>query len=139
MPKTRPRRPSNCDPHQAHASLVDDNSTRAQVGRDIESKAVRLAPSGLGTVDLAGNGNAIIATLTDTALRSEEHNFGILILDTETGVPVGLNYTERTEHAPASGPVQTVTRDLTEIESVPSSLRAYLMVDAYPAAVATVE
>jgi hypothetical protein len=97
------------------------------------------APQGLGAVDLARDADTTVATLTDTSLRSEEHNFGILILDAETGVPVGLNYTERTQHAPATGTVQTVTLDLAEVEDVPPSLRAYLMVDAYPAAVATLE
>jgi hypothetical protein len=33
--------------------------------------------------------------------------------------------------------VETVTLDLTDVADVPTSLRAYLMVDAYPAAVDT--
>ena len=52
-----------------------------------------------------------------------------------TGVPVGLNYTERTAHAPETGTVQTVTLDLSDMEGVPINLRVYLMVDAYPVAV----
>jgi hypothetical protein len=95
------------------------------------------APSGLGSVGFARTDDAIVATLTGSALQSEEHNFGILVLDAETGVPVGLNYTERTERAPAAGTVQSVTLNLADVELVPASLRVYLMVDAYPAAVAT--
>jgi hypothetical protein len=95
------------------------------------------APAGLGTVQLSRSNDAVVATLAGSSLQSEEHNFGILILDASTGVPVGLNYTERTEQAPASGPVETVTLDLTDVADVPTSLRAYLMVDAYPAAVDT--
>ena len=97
------------------------------------------APSGVGTVEIARNGDMVVATLTGTTLQSEEHNFGILTLDADTGIPVGLNYTERTDKAPETGTVQTVTLDLTDVEGVPASLRVYLMVDAYPAAVTTVE
>jgi len=97
------------------------------------------APSGVGTVGIARNANAVVATLTETTLLSEEHNFGVLILDADTGVPVGLNYTERTAHEPDTGVVQRVTLDLTDVADVPTNLRAYLMVDAYPAAVATLQ
>jgi outer membrane protein assembly factor BamB len=97
------------------------------------------APSGLGSVGLERTGDSITATLSATTLQSEQHNFGILILDAETGAPVRINYTERTEHAPASGTVQTVTLDLSAVGDLPNSLRAYLMVDAYPAAVAILE
>ncbi len=97
------------------------------------------APSGVGTVEIARNGDMVVATLTGTTLQSEEHNFGILTLDADTGIPVGLNYTERTDKAPETGTIQTVTLDLTDVEDVPASLRVYLMVDAYPAAVTTVE
>lgn len=65
--------------------------------------------------------------------------FGILALDAATGIPVGLNYTERTSRMPANGTVETVSLDLAGVADVPSPLRAYLMVDAYPAAEATLE
>jgi len=94
------------------------------------------APAGVGTVELTRNADAVVATLTATSLRSEEHNFGILIVDADTGIPVGLNYTKRTAQSPDSGLVQTVSLDLTGVADVPTSLRAYLMVDAYSAAVA---
>jgi len=68
-----------------------------------------------------------------------ENMFGILILDAETGVPIRLNYTERTEHSPSSGIVQSVSPDLSEVDSFPTPLRAYFMVGAYPAAVATLQ
>lgn len=95
------------------------------------------APAGIGSVEFARDGDSIVATLSGTSLLSSEHNFGILLLDADTGVPVGLNYTERTAHAPKSGEVQTVSLDLAGVDDVPSSLRVYLMVDAYPGAVDT--
>lgn len=96
------------------------------------------APKGLGTVELSQTATGVRATLSGTALQSEDHNFGLLILDAQTGIPVGLNYTERTSQAPETGPVQTVDLNLTDVEDVPSELRVYLMVDAYPAHVGTV-
>ncbi len=95
------------------------------------------APSGLGTVDFSRTADAIVATLTDSALQSEEHNFGLLVVNADTGAPVGLNYTERTENAPETGTVESVTLDLAGVEEIPASLRVYLMVDAYPSAVDT--
>jgi hypothetical protein len=76
------------------------------------------APPGIGEIAVTGEGDT---------------------LDAESGVPVGLNYTDRTNHAPESGTVETVTLDLTDVENLPETLRAYLMVDAYPAAVNTVD
>ena len=95
------------------------------------------APAGLGMVEITRDGDGVVATLSATSLRSEEHNFGILILDADTGIPVGLNYTERTSQSPDTGLIQTVSLDLSDVADVPASLRVYLMVDAYPAAVAT--
>ncbi|MGD8826719.1 MAG: PQQ-binding-like beta-propeller repeat protein, partial [Myxococcales bacterium] len=92
------------------------------------------APTGIGMVQISRSAESVVATLVGSSLESEEHNFGILILDASTRVPVALNYTDRTEQAPASGPIETVTLDLTDVAEVPSSLRAYLMVDAYPVA-----
>jgi hypothetical protein len=90
-------------------------------------------------VEVTREGNMLVATLTDTSLQSEEHNFGLLILDADTRIPVGLNYTFRTSHSPESGTVRTVTLDLADLEDVPQTLVVYLMVDAYPAAVNTLD
>ena len=100
---------------------------------------VQTAPPGLGTVQINRVGDTVVATLTDTTLQSDEHNFGLLILNAATGVPVGLNYTENTVHTPETGTVQTVTLDLSNVEEVPNSLRVYLMVDAYPASMDTLQ
>ncbi len=97
------------------------------------------APAGIGAVAFAQDGNQVLATLTGTSLQSDAHNFGLLILNAADGGPIGLNYTEATAHAPRTGTVQTVSLDLSDVAEVPSSLRVYLMVDAYPAAVATLQ
>ncbi len=105
--------------------------------RAFDGDGIQSAPPGIGAVEFSRGGDGVIATLTDTALLSEEHNFGLLLLDAATGTPVGLNYTESTEKAPATGTLRSVSVDLREVDAVPDSLRVYLMVDAYPAAVGT--
>ena len=107
--------------------------------RAFGSEGIQSAPPGIGTVEFSRQGDVIAAALTDTALRSEEHNFGLLLLDAATGTPVGLNYTERTAKAPGTGTVQSVSVDLREVDAVPDTLRVYLMVDAYPSAVGTLD
>ena len=111
-----------CNPETGLLDAVGGSEFRP-FGNGLQS-----APTGVGTVELQRTDDDITATLTGTTLQSEEHNFGILAIDEETGVPVGLNYTERTEHAPESGTVQTVSLDLTDVEGVPATLRVYLMV-----------
>lgn len=95
------------------------------------------APSGVGDVVFSREGDIVTATLSGSSLQSEEHNFGILVLDDATGVPVGMNYTFFTTTTPETGTVQTVTLDMADADEVPSNLRAYLMVDAYAAATGT--
>ncbi|MDH3622910.1 MAG: PQQ-binding-like beta-propeller repeat protein [Myxococcales bacterium] len=95
------------------------------------------APEGVGTVEFSRSAGSIVATLTDSTLMREDHNFGILLLDASNGVPVGLNYTANTAHSPeTTGTIEEVTLNVTGVE-LPGSLRVYLMVDAYPAAVQT--
>lgn len=97
--------------------------------------AVQQAPTGVGTVTWTRTETSIVATLDGSSLLSEEHNFGILLLDDATGIPVGLNYSFVQTETPESGPIETITLDLSEVtDPLPATLRAYLMVDAYPAA-----
>jgi len=63
----------------------------------------------------------------------------VLRLDAATGVPVGMNYTANTARSPAaSGTIESVSLDVRDVER-PASICAYLMVDACPAAVQTLE
>jgi hypothetical protein len=88
-------------------------------------------------VTFSRDGNIVTAALAGSSLQSEEHNFGLLTLDADTGIPVGMNYTFFTEQAPEAGTIQSVTLDMSDADAVPDNLRVYLMVDAYPAAVGT--
>jgi len=95
------------------------------------------APSGLGTVAIAATSTTVTATYTGSSLVADEHNFGILLLDTATGRPVRVDYVNGTEQtAAAGGEVDTVTLTF-EAGEITGEVRAYALVDAYPAAVET--
>ncbi|MBW2453936.1 MAG: PQQ-like beta-propeller repeat protein [Deltaproteobacteria bacterium] len=92
------------------------------------------APSGLGTVAFSGGTDKIVATVTDSTLALDEHVFTLLLIDDATGQPITLDYgleTIRTAHG--DGSIATVTIPTTGV-TMPAAVRAYLMVDTYPAA-----
>ena len=73
-----------------------------------------------------------------SSLRPSERSLGLLLLDDATGKPVPLDYgftTTRTTDA--SGIVQTVSVPWGGV-TPPANVRAYLMVDTYPAARQTI-
>ena len=106
----------------------------------LRDHGVAQAPSGLGTVAFQAKPAGMFtdatatATLTGSTLKLSEHAVSILLIDTATGSPVGINYglsTQRT--ATAQGNLQQVVVTLPS-GKVPTSARAYLMIDTYPAA-----
>jgi hypothetical protein len=97
------------------------------------SQVTRGPPAGVGTVVFSASTAGVTATLTGTTLRAADHSVGLLLLDAATGKPLALDYgfsTERTTDA--SGLIESVTVPFGS--PMPASVRAYLMVDAYPAA-----
>ena len=98
---------------------------------------VQQAPPGIGTVVFDMTATGVTATLTGSALRPDTQSLSILLVDAATGVPVPLDYgfaTTRTSSP--SGVVETVGIPF-GTTTPPAAVRAYLMVDAYPAAVDT--
>ncbi len=89
-----------------------------------------------GSVGAVG-GQPPTATRAGSSLKLAEHVFGVLLVDAQSGAPVTLDYglsTVRT--ADGGGLLQTVTIPFGG-KQAPAMVRAYLMVDTYPAAVAT--
>ena len=99
---------------------------------------VQQAPAGVGSVAFEASASGVTATLSGTTLRADTHSVAILLVDASTGAPVPLDYgfgTVRT--TTPSGLVETVSIPFGTL-APPASVRAYLMVDAYPAAVETI-
>ena len=98
---------------------------------------VQQAPGGVGTVEFSASATGVTATFTGTTLRTDAHSIALLLVDAATGKPVPLDYGFATVRTP-SGPglIECVTVPFGAV-TPPASVRAYLMVDAYPAAVQT--
>jgi outer membrane protein assembly factor BamB len=95
---------------------------------------VQQAPGGVGTVAFSASASGVVATLTGTTLRTDAHSLGLLLVDAGTGTPVPLDYAFATARTTdPTGLVQTVTVPFGAV-TPPAGVRAYLMVDAYPAA-----
>ncbi len=95
------------------------------------------APTGVGAVSFTATATAISATISGSSIVLADHVASILMVDTSTGLPVSVDYglvTTRT--AAADGTLATVSVDVTG-KTLPAQVRAYLMVDTYPAAVST--
>lgn len=98
---------------------------------------VQTMPGGVGTVGFDADATGVTATLTGTTLRVDEHSVSLLLVDAGSGAPISLDYgfaTTRTTDA--GGVIENVTVPFGTTVP-PASVRAYLMVDAYPAARAT--
>ena len=98
------------------------------------------APAGVGAVAFSITASAVTATLTGSTLPVSQHVASVLLLDATSGAPVTLSYGPITKTtADGSGNLATVTVPLPSNPTppLPTQLRAYLMVDTYPAATAT--
>ncbi|MCP5070992.1 MAG: hypothetical protein GY946_30890, partial [bacterium] len=74
------------------------------------------------------------ATIVGGLLGKQEHVFSLLLIDAATARPVPLYYTKDTEVGTNErGEVVSVTVRFGETQA-PPKLRAYYMVDTYPAA-----
>jgi hypothetical protein len=111
---------------------------------------VATAPAGVGGVTFTQAGGwlgglatnpSVTATIAGSSLRASEHAFGLLLADADSGRPLSLKYglpATTTRTTTAAGDIASVTVNFPE-SMRPARLRAYLMVDTYPAAVQTLE
>jgi outer membrane protein assembly factor BamB len=91
-------------------------------------------PTGIGTVGFAAWATGVTATLTGTSLRAADHAYTVLLIDTATGAPLLLDYGGKSKVvADAGGLVSTVSIGFGTVVP-PAAMRAYLLVDTYPAA-----
>src|SRR5262249_32746560 len=122
-----------CNPQTDLLSTVGAAELRPYAG------GAQTPPVGVGTVSFAAAADGVTATFApDTALRADTQSVSLLLVDPATNRPVGLDYgfaTTRTTKA--DGTLATV-RAAYEPGAVTGDLRAYLMVDAYPAALSDV-
>jgi hypothetical protein len=99
---------------------------------------VQSPPAGVGTVAFTADATGITATLTGSALRPDTHSVAVVLIDAATGNPVFLDYGFTTARTVAADGTIASVRMPFPAGQVTGTLRAHLMVDAYPAARGTV-
>jgi outer membrane protein assembly factor BamB len=95
---------------------------------------VQQPPSGVGAVTFAADAAGVTATLTGSALRPDAHSVALLLVDSTSGRPISLDYGFTTTRTTASDGTAATVRVPVTAAHASGDLRAYLMVDAYPAA-----
>ncbi|MCX5859911.1 MAG: hypothetical protein NT056_08460, partial [Proteobacteria bacterium] len=94
-------------------------------------------PTGLGNITLTAGSNLVRAVFSGSSLKASEHSFGILMIDPATNHPVALDYGLNNRKISSAGGQIEIVELTYENDEVPAQARVYLMVDAYPAAKAT--
>lgn len=97
---------------------------------------VQSLPDGVGVPAFSFAGGKVTATLTGSTLKTSEHAIGLLLIDAATGKPLPLDYGIVTTRV--TGGNGTVSSVSVPPDGYAGNLRAYLMVDTYPAGRGTV-
>lgn len=78
---------------------------------------------------------SLVASLSlapGVSYRSDAHRIGLLLVDDQTGQPLGLDYTNQTTTADAAGNIATVRLTIPAGTTMPAHVRAYVIADAFP-------
>jgi hypothetical protein len=95
-------------------------------------------PTGVGAVGFSATADAVTATLSGSTLKEADHVAAVLLVDAATAKPITLDYGLTSKRSTdTNGLLSTVSIPIAG-KSVPSRLRAYLMVDATAVAMGTV-
>lgn len=97
------------------------------------------APSGIGTASFSIDETSATVAITDGMLKKGDHVYSLVLVNAETGNAFPLYYTKRTVvEANDAGFVSKVTVAFDKGE-VKGKIRAYYMVDTYPASSGSLE
>lgn len=116
-----------CNPQTDVLSTVGAAELRPHEG------GIQQPPAGVGGVAFAPASDGVTATLTGSTLRADEHSVALLLVDDATGRPVPIDYGFATMRTTAPDGTVASVRVTFEPGQFPGTVRAYLMVDAYPA------
>jgi outer membrane protein assembly factor BamB len=95
-------------------------------------------PEGVGSVTFEVGERAAVARITGGRIRRREHAIGLLLVDAQSGTPVSLSYAFATAVEADLNAVVTAVRVRYEPGTIRGPVRAYYMVDTYPAFAAVV-
>ena len=95
------------------------------------------APTGLGQVAITATATEASATFTGATLPLADHVVALFVVDAATGEPVTLGYgLSTTRETNTDGSIARVAVPW-KTTTPPAAMRVYVMIDTYPAAVAT--
>ncbi|MCU0267956.1 MAG: PQQ-binding-like beta-propeller repeat protein [Acidimicrobiales bacterium] len=103
-------------------------------GAEMRPFATEPLEEGTASMELTATAGTVTATVDAPDLRADEHVWGLLLLDAETGQPLPLAYTQDTQVSAApDGSVASVAVAVRP-EDAGRRVRVLLLVDTYPAA-----
>jgi outer membrane protein assembly factor BamB len=79
-----------------------------------------------------GSATAMLALSPGASYPSGDHRVGILLVDDQTGQPVGLDYTSQTTAADPAGNVASVRLTIPAGTQLPARVRGYVVADVFP-------
>lgn len=90
------------------------------------------APEGVGSITFTPSANSVTADIVNSTLEADKHTLGILLVDEINGEPVVIDYgSSLTRENTNNNPSKVVLEF--DRANVPDKVRAYFMVDTYPA------
>ena len=98
---------------------------------------VQSAPVGAGDLTVEVTDDAIVASLMGSTVSPDQHRVALLAVDAATGSPLYLDYAATDIEVDGGGLLVGISLDTSAVD-LPDALRVYLMVDTYPAAMASV-
>lgn len=107
-------------------------------GADLGVRGAAGPPAGAGSVAFEVGPAEAVARVEGGTLRAAGHAVGLLLVDAATGAPVSLSYAFATSVETAPDGAVTAVRVRYEPGTLRGPVRAYYMVDTYPAARAEV-
>lgn len=97
------------------------------------------APAGVGLTAFEITASGYRVDFDGSSLQANEHRFAILLVDPSDGAPVVIDYgLQTTQTANPDGTIDEVSLSA-DFTLVPNKVRAWLMIDTYPAAVQTLD
>ena len=98
---------------------------------------VQALPRGVGQARFEAEATGMVAAFTGSEIRVREHNLGLLVIDADTNQPLPLDYGGATTvRTSAAGTLEAIALGFAPGD-VRGDVRVYAMIDAYPAARAT--
>jgi len=97
-------------------------------------KGAAAAPSGTGTASFSGNETSASVEIKGGTLKKGEHVYSLMLISEETGSVFPLYYTKKTSVETDSSGIVTKVNVSFDKGQVKGKVRAYYVVDTYPAA-----